>query len=105
MDLVLEGFDTFLFDPLYAYFLPAANAFGGLKGNATFSSTPAAPPSTWMYTPASEYLSFEPSQYAYMSQLARDDWRRQLFSLFIITWYAMRLTGPLPPFPKSQTSY
>ncbi|KAF2811454.1 uncharacterized protein BDZ99DRAFT_440300 [Mytilinidion resinicola] len=92
MDLVLEGFDTFLFDPLYATLFPASTAFSaGLKGNATLSSIREAatgyPAATWQYTPASEYLSFTPGKYAYLSELPRDDWRRQLASLFAITWF------------------
>ncbi|KAF2490470.1 hypothetical protein BU16DRAFT_494513 [Lophium mytilinum] len=90
MDLVLELFDTFLFDPIYATVFPASSAFSGLKGNATLSSIREAatgiPAAVWQYEPASEYLSFTPGKYAYMSELPRDDWRRQLLSLFIITW-------------------
>ncbi|KAF2176259.1 hypothetical protein K469DRAFT_678885 [Zopfia rhizophila CBS 207.26] len=88
MDLVLEAFDTFLFDPIYATLLPAQSS--AFKANTTFSSVreiPATyPPSTWQYQPASNYISFEPGKYAYMSQWARDDWRRQFLSLYMITW-------------------
>ncbi|KAF1967038.1 hypothetical protein BU23DRAFT_592823 [Bimuria novae-zelandiae CBS 107.79] len=91
MDLVLEGFDTFLFDPIYATLLPARTP--GLAPNGTFSSmkeVPTAIPYTtqnnWEYQPASQYLSFTPGQSAYMSQWPRDDWRRQLLTLFLITW-------------------
>lgn len=92
MDIVLEVLDTFLFDPIYATLLPANTP--GSAPNATFSSmreVPTLPPTatTWQYKPASQYLSVEPGKYAYMSQWPRDDWRRQLFSLYLITWYAL----------------
>ncbi|KAL1608378.1 c-5 sterol desaturase [Paraconiothyrium brasiliense] len=91
MDLVLEGFDSFLFDPIYATLLPAKTP--GLSPNATFSSLREVPTAAsyaaqnnWQYEPASQYLSFTPGKYAYMSEWARDDWRRQLVTLFLITW-------------------
>ncbi|KAF2273834.1 uncharacterized protein EI97DRAFT_423641 [Westerdykella ornata] len=88
MDIVLEAFDTFLFDPIYATLHPAkAPAF---SPNATVSSLRETPtgfvPSSWQYHPASDYISFTPRKYAYMSAWPRDDWRRQLLSLFLITW-------------------
>ncbi|KAF2203448.1 hypothetical protein GQ43DRAFT_438832 [Delitschia confertaspora ATCC 74209] len=89
MDVVLEGFDTFLFDRLYAAALPTQTP--RFYPNSTVSSMremPTAYPSstTWYFQPASQYLSFKPSQYAYMSQWTRDDWKRQALSLYIITW-------------------
>lgn len=93
MDLVLEAFDTFLFDPIYAALLPAKTP--SLAPNATFSSVKEVPTNRlyatqtgWEYKPASQYLTFTPRQSAYMSQWPRDDWRRQLSTLFLITWYA-----------------
>lgn len=85
MDIVLELFDTYLFDPIYATALP--NKTPGFPPNATFPgvSNFGVEPS-WTFQPASEYLSFQPGQYAYMSQWNRDDWRRQLTSLYFITW-------------------
>lgn len=91
MDLVLEGFDTFLFDPIYAALLPIQSA--GAAPNATFSglkeANGAAYPATngWEYTPSTQYISLTPGQSAYMSSWTRDDWRRQLLTLFLITWY------------------
>ncbi|PSN71099.1 hypothetical protein BS50DRAFT_486492 [Corynespora cassiicola Philippines] len=88
MDIVLELFDTFLFDPIYATVLPRSSYAG--PANATFSSIKeaptAAPLSTWEYEPSTKYFSIQPGEFAYMSQWNRDDWRRQLLSLFIITW-------------------
>ena len=97
MDLVLEAFDTFLFDPIYATILPAQSIANA--PNATFSSVREVPTSAsyaaqskWEYKPASQYLSFRPRDSAYMSQWSRDDWRRQLLTLFLITWYAFSST-------------
>ena len=94
MDLVLEGFDTFLFDPIYATLLPVKTP--GLGPNGTLTSlkeVPSAVPYTaqnvWTYKPSSQYLSFTPGQSAYKSQWPRDDWRRQLLTLFLITWYVL----------------
>lgn len=91
MDIVLEGFDTILFDYFYATFLPIQTP--DLAPNGTFSSVRKVPTSTaytaaqWEYKPATQYLSFTPWPVAYQSQWARDDWRRQLLSLYLITWY------------------
>ena len=92
MDIVLEIADSFIFDPLYAKILPAASSHA-FASNATYSSIKAEPTSfavphaTWQYEPSTHYFSIEPSKYAYMSSLTRDDWRRQAFTLFLITWY------------------
>jgi lathosterol oxidase len=91
MDIVLEVVDTFIFDGLYAKLLPATNS--PLAANATFSSIReeptgfALPAATWQYEPATKYFSIEPSQAAYQSAWPRDDWRRQLLTLYLITWY------------------
>ena len=90
MDVVLEVADTFIFDPLYAKLLPAYPA--SAIANATLSSIReeptayARPHATWQYEPATQFFSTTPSKYAYMSQWARDDWRRQALSLYLITW-------------------
>ncbi|ORY17698.1 hypothetical protein BCR34DRAFT_610863 [Clohesyomyces aquaticus] len=88
MDVVLELFDTYLFDALYASLLPAKAPYA--PANATISSLREQPtayaPTTWQYHPSSNYISFQPGQAAYMSQWPRDDWRRQFLSLYLITW-------------------
>lgn len=95
MDIVLELADTFIFDPLYATLLPAAQPSTSFAANATFSSireeptSYAVPHTTWQYAPATKYFSIEPSKYAYMSTLSRDDWRRQAITLYLITWYTL----------------
>lgn len=88
MDLVLEFFDRYLFDSLYATLLPAQAPH--FHPNGTFSSireSPTAyPVSKWEYQPASKIISFPPTENAYMSQWSRDDWKRQFVSFYIITW-------------------
>lgn len=91
MDVVLELFDTFLFDPLYATLLPAT--VSAFSTNATISSIAEAPTahpqpvSSWHYEPSTQYFSMQPGKYAYMSAWPRDDWRRQLLTLYLITWW------------------
>jgi lathosterol oxidase len=94
MDLVLEGFDTFLFDPLYASLypvVPKGNVYSALDGNASTAgailASPAPRYNSWEYKPASQYLSFQPLSWAYESSWQRDDPLRQFISLFVITWY------------------
>ncbi|KAF2086958.1 C-5 sterol desaturase [Saccharata proteae CBS 121410] len=96
MDVVLEGMDAYIFDYLYAYAFPAKSAASyappPMGANATLSSMRETPTmlspggNTWKWEPASEYLNFEPSQYAYMSSMPRDDLYRQFFTLFLVTW-------------------
>lgn len=96
MDVVLEVFDTFLFDRLYAAALPASsaafiqNALPHKLANSTWSSLLEVPRSTsWEYAPATQFLTIQPSKYAYMSAWPRDYVYRQALSLFLITWYAV----------------
>jgi lathosterol oxidase len=96
MDLVLETFDAVLFDSLYAIVLPVQRL--DLASNGTYSSLREAPTAapyvaqnTWHYKAASQYWSLPPSEYAYMSEWTRDDWRRQLVTLFLITWYVFTI--------------
>ena len=51
-------------------------------------------PTTWQFVPASDYLSFTPRKYACMSQWPRDDWRRQLVTLFLIIWCVAHALHP-----------
>lgn len=85
MDIVLEVTDTFFFDHIYAWALPArATPFDfpdHLSANATSQAF-----STWQYKPATSFFSFQPPQAAYMSAWARDNIYRQGVSLFLITW-------------------
>lgn len=95
MDIVLEVFDTFVFDYLYACALPLSapssdiisNVFKGV--NSTTASTIAQVNGIgngFVYTPATKYFSLEPFKYAYQSSLPRDNGFRQVISLFLITW-------------------
>jgi len=92
MDIVLEAFDTFISDPIYAQLFPATpgreayNAIKSMTGNSTFSKSTTYY-NNYQYQPASQYISFSPSKYAYMSSLQRDNAWRQATSLFTITWY------------------
>lgn len=92
MDIVLEVADTFIFDHIYSSILPVSVA--PLSTNATFASLKheptsfALPAATWQYEPATKYFSVQPRQAAYESAWPRDDWRRQLITLYLITWYA-----------------
>ncbi|KAF2637791.1 hypothetical protein P280DRAFT_482700 [Massarina eburnea CBS 473.64] len=91
MDIVLEAVDSYGMDAVFAFLFPTTKT-SGFAPNSTYSSIAEAPTATpyinngWEYTPASQYLSFPPGPQAYMSEIARDDWRRQLTSLFLITW-------------------
>ena len=88
MDVVLEVFDTFLFDWLYAKGLPTSSppvtkSVIQDAATTTFSSMREMPTT---YHAASQFLQLKPSHFAYMSSLPRDNMWRQLFSLFLITW-------------------
>jgi len=96
MDVVLEVFDTIVFDRLYANLLPLTpaqrtwSAVDSLitEPNATWASMREMPMPAYTFKAASQYLSLEPSSFAYMSQMPRDNAIRQGISLFLITWYA-----------------
>jgi Delta7-sterol 5-desaturase len=103
MDVVLEVFDTFAFDRLYANlvplqpntwsFDPASSIGASWSGcndlNATYDAAPKAAGrmarSGWQYEPASSYFRFEPTEYAYISRWDRDNIWRQFLSLYVIT--------------------
>jgi len=93
MDIVLEGVDRFIFDRMYATLLPVTSssiAYNASKVNAAFAGSRGVPTTyynNYQFTPASQYISFTPSKYAYMSSLQRDNVWRQMISLFLITWY------------------
>jgi Delta7-sterol 5-desaturase len=96
MDIVLEVFDTYALDRIYAAVLPASSTSfiaQYVKGVATstFSSMremgTQTPTQKYIYQPASKYLNFTPSSWAYASALPRDNIYRQFISLFLITWY------------------
>lgn len=84
MDIVLEVFDTYFADRAFATLAPAT------KNNIPFQDNWAnqtlAQSSPWIYTPASQFLPFEPSEYATQSAWSRDNTVRQGISFFIIMW-------------------
>jgi lathosterol oxidase len=102
MDVVLEAFDTFLFDRCYASALPISPDFStfdpvstlaaSLKSlaasNETFARPHHAPVarSAWQWEPSNSYFALQPSEYAYQSRWDRDNIFRQALSLYIITW-------------------
>ena len=92
MDVVLEVFDTFLFDRVYAALLPGPQSRSDLRivPNGTFTSA-YGQPTAYVYRPASQLLAgkLEPSQYAYQSAWPRDSIYRQSLSLYIITAYVV----------------
>lgn len=89
MDVVLEMFDTFLFDYLYAVTLPNKPTEGVLSSevaNGYNTTETLASASSYTYKPATSYFSIEPSKYAYMSRWPRDNVYRQAITLYLITW-------------------
>jgi Delta7-sterol 5-desaturase len=90
MDIVLEFFDTFFADRLYATILPVSvlssvDAFVA-KNNATLPHVLFSESHNFVYKPATKYIYLEPSRHAYMSAWSRDNICRQALSLFLITW-------------------
>ena len=93
MDIVLEVVDTFLLDIVYAKLLPANSRqiFQQPVENVattTFSSMREAPTP---FRQATQLFTLEPSKYAYLSSLPRDNPWRQGLSLYLITWYVYRI--------------
>lgn len=108
MDIVLEVFDTFVFDYLYARALPlssvssdvVSNIFNGVNSTVASAITQAnGIGNGFVYSPSTKYFSLEPFQYAYQSSLPRDNGFRQVFSLFLITW-SVCILYPLPRLPS-----
>lgn len=101
MDFVLEIFDSVMFDRMYATLLPRDSAFSvfdpistlsagkGFDNSTSFGSASQGVDvlqSTWQFEPASQYLSVQPSEFAYMSRWDRNNVWRQTVSLYILTW-------------------
>lgn len=101
MDIILEVFDTFIGDPVYAKLLPRQTlppfdpastitaSSGYAQANASWAESVAngkAQPSTWTWEPASQYFALEPTHYAYESQWDRDNMWRQMASFLLIAW-------------------
>lgn len=87
MDIVLEFCDTYLFDHIYAAVLPAKPSSINLKdGISNGTQFDAKALSSWQYQPSTEFISFTPSDAAYMSQCTRDNVYRQALTLLLVTW-------------------
>jgi len=95
MDIVLEIVDTLLFDRLYATVLPAdPSQYLSQKFNNATTSTyssmregaTATPQYKYIFEPASQYLTLEPTQWTYSSSWPRDNIYRQALSLWAIVW-------------------
>jgi lathosterol oxidase len=100
MDIVLEVFDTFLFDYAYAALLPAGPVPYdlSLNGGVSNATLPRSSYSPWKYQPATDFFSITPGEAAYSSAWLRDNPYRQAMSLFLITWYD-------PPASTWRTTY
>lgn len=88
MDIILEVFDTFLFDRFWATIHPASplqyteNAVK--DATTTFTSMRELPTAIHAST---QFFQLEPSKFAYMSEWPRDNIWRQFLTLYLITWY------------------
>ena len=88
MDVVLEVFDNFLFDRLYAKVLPASPVSSIILGDGVVAANASLGQTVgYIYTPSTSYFRLEPSKYAYMSSWPRDYVYRQALTLYLITWY------------------
>lgn len=93
MDVVLELSDTFMFDYMYAWLLPAK--LHDFPDHAALNASAKAF-SQWEYKPATSFISFEPSEAAYKSAWDRDNIFRQSLSLFLILWFVILRETPDP---------
>lgn len=92
MDIILELWDTFIGDRLYAAALPASLSSSiSLPGFANAANSTMAlfgSPEPFVYEQATQMIYLEPSKYAYLSAWPRNNVYRQFTSFFLITWYA-----------------
>jgi lathosterol oxidase len=104
MDVVLELFDTFLFDRIYATLVPAAaSAAAGVSFDAhsvgvndSLAAFGRQVVSTgYHFRPATTLYTLEPTKWAYLSAWPRDYIVRQAITLYLITWWV----APCPNFP------
>ncbi|KAF1822625.1 ERG3, C-5 sterol desaturase [Dissoconium aciculare CBS 342.82] len=95
MDVVLEFADTYVFDRIYANLLPlhtSSASFDPISTiTASFKNETLPIRSTWQWEPASQFMSAEPSEYAYLSQWDRDNVLRQSITLFFVTMVSANL--------------
>lgn len=84
MDYVLGVTNNLFFDYLYAKAFPLDPASIALNNNGTSYIGGLA--HGIELDPFSKLIGVSPSKHAFLSQFPRDDWKRQGFSLFLITW-------------------
>ena len=85
MDVVLEVWDNFFADYVFAAAFPAQAAPFDVPHGTLSNHTSAQTFSPWQYKPATQYWSLEPPPAAYMTSVPRDNIWRQLVSLYTIT--------------------
>lgn len=86
MDVVLEIWDTFLADHVFAKVFPAqATPPFEITNGALSNHTTAQALLPWQYSPATTYWTLEPPEAAYLTSVPRDNIWRQLASLYTIT--------------------
>lgn len=86
MDIILEVWDTFVADHLYAAVLPAKSAPLDFPEHGFSNGSVPQSFSTWQFEPATQYWTLEPFPAAYMTSVPRDNAIRQFLSLYAITW-------------------
>lgn len=89
MDVVLEIWDNYFADYIFAAAFPAKNDLYNFSYDGLSNHTAAQVLPPWQYTPATQYWSLEPPQAAYMTAVTRDNVWRQLASLYTITVYVL----------------
>jgi lathosterol oxidase len=86
MDVILEVFDQFVADHVFAYLLPLHPAPYDFP-DATAANVSAKALSSWTYEPSSPFIQLEPSEAAYLSAWNRDHTIRQLITIFTFTCF------------------
>lgn len=96
MDVVLEVVDYFVADHAYAYFHPKPPTPYDFPTPSNSTNTSAKAFSTWTYKPATQFITLDPLEEAYMSAWDRDNPLRQALTLYLITWYVMMVAYTYP---------
>lgn len=96
MDVVLEVVDYFVADHAYAYFHPKPPTPYDFPTPSNTTNTSAKAFSTWTYKPATQFITLDPPEEAYMSAWDRDNPLRQALTLYLITWYVLMVACTYP---------
>jgi len=88
MDVVLEVFDTFLFDRFWTTVYPASSwkYTENIVEDATTTLSSMRELPTAIHA-STQFFRLEPSRYAFMSEWPRENIWRQFLTLYLITWY------------------